>query len=125
RAVRVAAGAPQATGHRGGLLAGDVLDVAAAVLDGRDLPDVRVEPDHVAIGLGERDREGQAHVPQAYDSDLHWRQGSRADGLPPDPHVDSGPIAARGDNRPVEVGVVGPGYWGPNLARNFHHLPEP
>ena len=25
---------------------------------------------------------------------------------------------------PVEVGVVGLGYWGPNLARNFDRLPE-
>jgi predicted dehydrogenase len=28
------------------------------------------------------------------------------------------------DNRPVEIGVVGLGYWGPNLARNFDRLPE-
>ena len=26
--------------------------------------------------------------------------------------------------RPVEVGVVGCGYWGPNLARNFKELPQ-
>jgi predicted dehydrogenase len=25
---------------------------------------------------------------------------------------------------PLRVGVVGLGYWGPNLARNFHALPE-
>ena len=25
---------------------------------------------------------------------------------------------------PLRVGVVGLGYWGPNLARNFHRLPE-
>ena len=24
---------------------------------------------------------------------------------------------------PVQVGVVGLGYWGPNLARNFDRLP--
>src|SRR5579872_1158648 len=24
---------------------------------------------------------------------------------------------------PIRVGVVGLGYWGPNLARNFHALP--
>ena len=24
-----------------------------------------------------------------------------------------------GERRPVRVGVVGLGYWGPNLARNF------
>jgi predicted dehydrogenase len=27
-------------------------------------------------------------------------------------------------DRPVTVGVVGLGYWGPNLARNFDRLPE-
>ena len=27
-------------------------------------------------------------------------------------------------SRPVRVGVVGLGYWGPNLARNFDRLPE-
>jgi len=27
-------------------------------------------------------------------------------------------------NRGVSVGVVGLGYWGPNLARNFHQLPD-
>ena len=26
--------------------------------------------------------------------------------------------------QPVRVGVVGLGYWGPNLARNFDRLPE-
>ena len=25
---------------------------------------------------------------------------------------------------PVRIGVVGLGYWGPNLARNFSQLPE-
>ena len=25
---------------------------------------------------------------------------------------------------PVRVGVVGLGYWGPNLARNFDRLPQ-
>lgn len=25
---------------------------------------------------------------------------------------------------PVKVGVIGAGYWGPNLIRNFHELPE-
>jgi predicted dehydrogenase len=28
------------------------------------------------------------------------------------------------DGAPVRVGVVGLGYWGPNLARNFDRLPE-
>lgn len=27
------------------------------------------------------------------------------------------------DGRPVKVGIVGLGYWGPKLARNFHSLP--
>jgi predicted dehydrogenase len=40
----------------------------------------------------------------------------------------SPPIASQ-DNRqpaspPIQVGVVGLGYWGPNLARNFDRLPE-
>jgi len=26
-------------------------------------------------------------------------------------------------NQPVRVGVVGAGYWGPNLIRNFHEIP--
>jgi predicted dehydrogenase len=26
-------------------------------------------------------------------------------------------------DKPVQVGVVGLGYWGPNLARNFDRLP--
>src|SRR2546421_12844373 len=29
-----------------------------------------------------------------------------------------------GKDGPVTVGVVGLGYWGPNLARNFDRLPE-
>jgi predicted dehydrogenase len=34
--------------------------------------------------------------------------------------------AANGNQRrrPVKVAVVGLGYWGPNLVRNFHELPE-
>ena len=27
-------------------------------------------------------------------------------------------------NEPIRVGLVGYGYWGPNLARNFHQLPD-
>lgn len=27
-------------------------------------------------------------------------------------------------NEPTRVGLIGYGYWGPNLARNFHALPE-
>lgn len=27
------------------------------------------------------------------------------------------------DGRPIKVGIVGLGYWGPKLARNFHSLP--
>lgn len=27
------------------------------------------------------------------------------------------------NNQPVKVGIVGVGYWGPKLARNFHDLP--
>jgi predicted dehydrogenase len=27
-------------------------------------------------------------------------------------------------NKPIKVGVVGCGYWGPNLVRNFNSLPE-
>src|SRR3954449_7471909 len=27
-------------------------------------------------------------------------------------------------SEPVKVGVVGLGYWGPNLARNFDRLPD-
>ena len=27
-------------------------------------------------------------------------------------------------NKPVTVGVVGCGYWGPNLVRNFRSLPD-
>ncbi len=27
-------------------------------------------------------------------------------------------------NAPIQVGLVGYGYWGPNLARNFHQLPD-
>ena len=26
--------------------------------------------------------------------------------------------------RPIKVGVIGAGYWGPNLIRNFHEMPE-
>ena len=26
--------------------------------------------------------------------------------------------------QPVKVGIIGAGYWGPNLIRNFHELPE-
>jgi predicted dehydrogenase len=37
----------------------------------------------------------------------------------------SRPIAANEQHDgPVQVGVVGLGYWGPNLARNFDRLPE-
>jgi predicted dehydrogenase len=37
----------------------------------------------------------------------------------------SPPIAANEQqDGPVQVGVVGLGYWGPNLARNFDRLPE-
>jgi predicted dehydrogenase len=37
----------------------------------------------------------------------------------------SSPIAANEQHDgPVQVGVVGLGYWGPNLARNFDRLPE-
>ena len=27
-------------------------------------------------------------------------------------------------NKQIKVGVVGCGYWGPNLIRNFHALPD-
>ncbi len=26
--------------------------------------------------------------------------------------------------KPIKVGVIGAGYWGPNLIRNFYQLPE-
>ena len=32
--------------------------------------------------------------------------------------------AARRTDEPVRIGVVGLGYWGPNLVRNLHELPE-
>jgi len=34
------------------------------------------------------------------------------------------PILRRVMTKPVKVGVVGCGYWGPNLIRNFRSLPE-
>src|SRR5205814_5137375 len=38
--------------------------------------------------------------------------------------LDCEPIGSQSDKRPVDVGVVGLGYWGPNLARNFDSMPE-
>jgi predicted dehydrogenase len=38
-----------------------------------------------------------------------------------------GPVAGTNvatRRRPVKVAVIGLGYWGPNLVRNFHELPE-
>ena len=32
-------------------------------------------------------------------------------------------VAVDGDEAPVNVGVVGLGYWGPNLVRNLSELP--
>ena len=28
------------------------------------------------------------------------------------------------DGKTIRIGLVGYGYWGPNLGRNFHQLPD-
>jgi predicted dehydrogenase len=33
-------------------------------------------------------------------------------------------VADRSAKRPLHIGVVGLGYWGPNLARNIADLPD-
>ena len=58
---------------------GDVLDVRAALAQGRDLARVDVEPDHVAVGLREGDREREADVAETDDPDLHRESSSRSE----------------------------------------------
>jgi predicted dehydrogenase len=36
----------------------------------------------------------------------------------------SGATSRRADRSPLGVGVIGCGYWGPQLIRNFHEMPE-
>ena len=63
---------------------GDVLDVAAPVVQRLDLAGVGVEPDDLVPGLGEGDGQGQADVSEPDDPDLHrgesrsWRGASAA-----------------------------------------------
>ena len=73
REVGVPSCAPKPIPHGRQALGGDVLDVADALLDRRDSARVDIEADHVVTGLGKRDAQRNAHVPQSDDSYRHMR----------------------------------------------------
>ena len=55
--------------HVGDLRGRDVLDVAAALVDGGGLPGVNIEPEHLVAVPIEVERERQADVTEAEDTD--------------------------------------------------------
>ena len=59
---------------------GDVLDVAAALVQRLDLALVGVEADHLVARLGEGDGERQPDVAEPDDPDLHRQQSRSAGG---------------------------------------------
>ena len=71
RQLRVARGREQPVADLGERLVGDVLHVALAALEPRDLRDVRVHAHHRMTRLAERDGQWQADVPHTDDANLH------------------------------------------------------
>ena len=69
--VGVAIGGPDPGQHRAQTFRRDVLDVGVAGGDGRDLQRIDVERDDIVAGLGERDRQRQPDVSEAYDPYFH------------------------------------------------------
>ena len=74
----MARGRPQALAQRCEQLGGDVLDVAAALVDRLDLALVRVEADHLVALARKGDGQWKSYVSESDDSDLHARDSRSA-----------------------------------------------